>query len=89
MLTVSLLKRCSMQNVIQHRWFTCKMPDNIFELLNNLNKNNLSSDVLLAKSPSSLLNSKYFPLDPTVLIFLQQHIGWTEDQITEVSIFYI
>lgn len=77
-----------MQNVIQHRWFTCKMPDNIFDLLKSLNNNNLSSYALQTKTPSSLLNLKYLPLDPTVLIFMQQHTGWTEDQITEVFFYY-
>lgn len=90
MLTVSLIKRYTMQNVIQHRWFTCKMPKDIFDLLNCLNKNiNLSSNNLINKTSSSILNSKYDDqLDLTVLIFLQQNTKWTEEQIKKVIFKY-
>lgn len=83
MLTILPIKRYSLANVTQHRWFTCKMPEQIKDLLKNLpnyNQNNLST-----KIPSVIPT---FQIDPTVLLFMQQHTGWTEREITAVF-FYI
>lgn len=77
MLTVLPIKRYSLTNVMQHRWFICKMPEQIKELLANLpNLNQTNTEI------STTVSS--FQIDPTVLLFMQQHTGWTESQLIEV-----
>uniref|UniRef100_A0A915D956 non-specific serine/threonine protein kinase n=1 Tax=Ditylenchus dipsaci TaxID=166011 RepID=A0A915D956_9BILA len=80
MLTVSPAKRCSLSNVIQHRWFACKVPDQIKDLLHNLPN---ITPILQANHTLSAKASTPVQLDPTVMLFMQQHTGWTEDQISE------
>uniref|UniRef100_A0A914D6B2 non-specific serine/threonine protein kinase n=1 Tax=Acrobeloides nanus TaxID=290746 RepID=A0A914D6B2_9BILA len=81
MLTVSLAKRYSLSNVIQHRWFTSKMPTNIKNLLKGLTLNNktLSSTSNLRVETTRLQKQ----LDPTVMLFMMQNTGWSEVQIGE------
>lgn len=87
MLTVSPAKRYTLTQVIQHRWFIAKMPDQIRDLLRDVARPSLSP------SSSSLcvdgmLKNGARQLDPTVVVFMQQHTGWTEEQIYEVSPFF-
>ncbi|KAH7711196.1 Protein KIN-29 [Aphelenchoides avenae] len=82
MLTVSPAKRYTLTQVIQHRWFIAKMPDQIRDLLRDVGRPSLSP------SSSSLcvvdgLKNGARQLDPTVVVFMQQHTGWTEEQIYE------
>lgn len=83
MLTIVPIKRYSLVNVTQHRWFNCKMPQHIKNLLQNLS----NQTDLNIKIPATILT---FQIDPTVLLFMQQHTGWTESEIMEVffNIFY-
>lgn len=91
MLTVAPAKRYSLQQVTQHRWFVRDIPDNI----KNLIKTSLKPEEnKLTNIPSTStltvdrrLSSK--PLDPTVMIFMQQHSNWSEEQIVEVNIFIL
>lgn len=79
MLTIVPIKRYSLVNVTQHRWFNCKMPQHIKNLLQNLP--NLNQNDLSIKISATILP---FQIDPTVLLFMQQHTGWTESEIMEV-----
>lgn len=91
MLTVTPAKRYSLQQVFQHRWFTRDIPENIKTLIKmNLKPeeikpivNSLSNNTLTV---DRRLSSKL--LDPTVLIFMQQHTNWSEEQIVDVNFFY-
>nr|CAD2136559.1 unnamed protein product [Meloidogyne enterolobii] len=82
MLTISPAKRYNLQQVIQHRWFSAgKMPEQIKMLLiTSVNKEQLaiSTDETINVPPTIRPI-----LDPTVLVFMQQHTGWSDDQISE------
>ena len=84
MLTVSPVKRYTLHQVIQHRWMTSNMPDQIKQLLAELasqkRKTKENSANNIASSP--ITNGRPL-LDPTVMVFMQQHTGWSDDQITE------
>lgn len=88
MLTVSLAKRYSLSNVIQHRWFTSKMSPNIKNLLKGLSLSNSNKSLASSTSNSNLCVNIKPPkqLDPTVLLFMMQHTGWPEEQISEVGV---
>jgi serine/threonine protein kinase len=83
MLTVSPAKRYSLAQVSQHRWFI----ENISDTMRDLVKSSLNNERRASPSPSinltvdRRLNSKI--LDPAVMIFMQQHTNWTEEQIVE------
>jgi serine/threonine protein kinase len=84
MLTVSPSKRYSLAQVSQHRWFT----ENISDTMRDLVKSSLSNERRASPSPAALnltvdrrLSTKI--LDPAVMIFMQQHTNWTEEQIVE------
>jgi hypothetical protein len=84
MLTVNPDKRANLNTVLQHRWFTAQMPDKIKELL---------SEKTLKRRPYDNSTHQINPgpppgpkqLDPTVLLFMQQHTIWSENKIADVS----
>src|SRR5687768_3896661 len=82
MLTVNPDKRANLNNVLQHRWFTAQMPEKIREL---------TSEKYLKRRPYDNTNMQQISpapgpkqLDPTVLLFMQQHTIWPEEKIAEV-----
>ncbi|KAL7070169.1 hypothetical protein ACQ4LE_010580 [Meloidogyne hapla] len=82
MLTISPAKRYNLQQVIQHRWFCAgKMPEQIkMLLLSSVNKEQLT---ILNDEQISIPSTTRLVLDPTVLVFMQQHTGWSDEQISE------
>ncbi|KAI6215631.1 Protein kinase domain-containing protein [Aphelenchoides besseyi] len=84
MLTVNPEKRANLSTVIQHRWFTVQMPPNIRELLSEKWMKRRVHD----KHPHPLgQNTPTKQLDPTVLLFMQQHTIWPEEKIAEDVMF--
>ncbi|KAE9555339.1 hypothetical protein FO519_001421 [Halicephalobus sp. NKZ332] len=88
MLTVTPGKRYSLSQVIQHRWFVVDMPGNLKTLMKTSLKQEepKSKAVLPNINPVNLTVDRRFsskPLDPAVMIFMQQHTNWSEEQIIE------
>ncbi|CAB3400207.1 unnamed protein product [Caenorhabditis bovis] len=74
MLVLNPSKRFSIHNVLQHRW------------MNGTNdiKRNTSSQLLDAIPSSSLdIRQQTNKLNPTIMLFMQQHGKWTEEQIVD------
>jgi serine/threonine protein kinase len=89
MLTVNPDKRANLNMVIQHRWFTAQMPEKIRELLSErtLKRKPYDNTNTHQISPGPAPGPKQ--LDPTVLLFMQQHTIWPEEKIAEVNLVQI
>ncbi|KAI6177480.1 Protein kinase domain-containing protein [Aphelenchoides bicaudatus] len=87
MLTVNPEKRANLNTVIQHRWLTAQMPDKIKELLSEktLKRKPYDNSTAHQISPAPPPGPKQ--LDPTVLLFMQQHTIWPEEKIAEDVMF--
>ncbi|KHN83162.1 Serine/threonine-protein kinase kin-29 [Toxocara canis] len=72
MLTFHPGKRYSIENVVQHRWFVIDESPKMQQLIRESMNSGLHPD-----TPSSPR------LNPTVMLFMQQHTKWTEDQIID------
>lgn len=72
MLTFHPSKRLSVENVMQHRWFVMEQSAKMQQLLRESTSSGLHPDV-----PSSPR------LNPTVMLFMQQHTKWSEEQIVD------
>ncbi|VDK45824.1 unnamed protein product [Anisakis simplex] len=72
MLTFHPGKRYSVENVVQHRWFVAEQSPKMQQLIHESVSSGLHPDTL--SSPR---------LNPTVLLFMQQHTKCTEEQIVE------
>jgi serine/threonine protein kinase len=85
MLTVNPEKRANLNTVIQHRWFTAQTPPRIKELLSEktLKRKPYDNSTVHQISPGPPPGTKQ--LDPTVLLFMQQHTIWAEEKIAEVD----
>ncbi|KAI3407707.1 hypothetical protein GPALN_014360 [Globodera pallida] len=90
MLTVQPAKRCTLHYVIQHKWMQCDMPDQIKHLLLLAAQNvptSASSTTVHHQHKQQQQNHHVGrvqqQVDPTVLIFMQQHTGWSDEQIAE------
>uniref|UniRef100_A0A1I7WWY1 Serine/threonine-protein kinase kin-29 n=1 Tax=Heterorhabditis bacteriophora TaxID=37862 RepID=A0A1I7WWY1_HETBA len=73
MLVLNPLKRYGINNVIQHRWMTNSQSTKTHLLVKNS----------LLTASSLLPERKLLKLNPTILLFMQQHGKWSEEQITE------
>lgn len=87
MLTVNPEKRANLNTVLQHRWFVAQMPPKIKDLLSEKTLKRRPYDNTTAHqiSPGPPPGPKQ--LDPTVLLFMQQHTIWGEDKIAEDVMF--
>ncbi|CAD6193042.1 unnamed protein product [Caenorhabditis auriculariae] len=74
MLVLNPARRYSIQNVIQHRWMNG----------GEMKRVQPSPSMLLDAVPSSSLEIRTTSkLNPTIMLFMQQHGRWTEEQIVE------
>ncbi|CAJ0935509.1 unnamed protein product, partial [Mesorhabditis belari] len=73
MLVLTPAKRYNIQQVQQHRWLTTKCEDSLSASTNNLPNDHLLNTKISEKKK----------LSTTVLLFLQQHSKWAEEQIIE------
>ena len=95
MLTVAPAKRYSLHQVIQHRWFVLDMPENLKTLVKSSLKPEESKSTVpypnLVSLNLTVDRDRRFstkPLDPTVMLFMQQHTNWSEEQIVEVGLHF-
>uniref|UniRef100_F1KTV3 Serine/threonine-protein kinase kin-29 n=1 Tax=Ascaris suum TaxID=6253 RepID=F1KTV3_ASCSU len=72
MLTFHPGKRYSVENVIQHRWFVAEQSTKMQQLIRESMNSGLYPD-----TPSSPR------LNPTVMLFMQQHTKWTEERVID------
>uniref|UniRef100_A0A8R1HR52 Serine/threonine-protein kinase kin-29 n=1 Tax=Caenorhabditis japonica TaxID=281687 RepID=A0A8R1HR52_CAEJA len=72
MLVLNPSKRYSIQSLMQHRWM--HIGDNM---------NNSNSAQLLEAIPSSSIRPQVSKLNPTIMMFMQQHGKWSEEQIVD------
>uniref|UniRef100_A0A914V6N4 non-specific serine/threonine protein kinase n=1 Tax=Plectus sambesii TaxID=2011161 RepID=A0A914V6N4_9BILA len=75
MLVVNPAKRYSVQQVVQHRWFTANMTNKVETLI---------EESLNPPTPTDV--QPVAPLNGTVMLFLQQHTGWSDDRVTQAII---
>jgi serine/threonine protein kinase len=94
MLTISPVKRLSLAGIVNHRWFMAREMSTELMFLFQIGgisvpfKNKVTtsspSKSLLTTSPSfGSCASKQAKLDPTILLHIQQHTGWTIEQVSE------
>uniref|UniRef100_A0A914ZFL7 Serine/threonine-protein kinase kin-29 n=1 Tax=Parascaris univalens TaxID=6257 RepID=A0A914ZFL7_PARUN len=72
MLTFHPGKRYSVENVVQHRWFIAEQSAKMQQLIRESLNSGLCPD-----TPSSPR------LNPTVMLFMQQHTKWTEERVID------
>ncbi|KAK6766373.1 hypothetical protein RB195_025963 [Necator americanus] len=73
MLVFNPFKRCNINSVMQHRWLTNCQSAKTHLLVKNS----------MLASATCLPERRSFKLNPTILLFMQQHGRWTEEQIVE------
>uniref|UniRef100_A0A7E4W5C1 non-specific serine/threonine protein kinase n=1 Tax=Panagrellus redivivus TaxID=6233 RepID=A0A7E4W5C1_PANRE len=81
MLTVNPKQRYSLYQVTQHRWFVQDIADNMRDLIRDSLKKNSFPTMMANLTVTRKETDK--PLIPAVMVFMQQHTNWSEEQIAE------